>query len=147
VRNLYPVSRERTLKRKVKEACLAIKLNRYWSKDRILAAWMNQVYFGNHAYGVEAAAQTYFSRHAKGLTLMQASLLAGLPQAPSLYEPILHPDDALARRAVVLRALYTNGDISLDRYRAALRDRSLHLRPGRLYTRIREPYFFSYVRD
>jgi membrane peptidoglycan carboxypeptidase len=59
VRNLY-ISRERTFERKIKEACLAIKLSRNWSKDRILAAWMNQVYFGNHAYGVEAAAQTYF---------------------------------------------------------------------------------------
>jgi penicillin-binding protein 1A len=130
VRNLY-ISREQTL----------------WSKDRILAAWMNQVYFGNHAYGVEAAAQTYFSKPAKDLTLMESALLAGLPQAPSLYDPILHPDDALARRAAVLRALYDNGDISLSRYQVALHDRSLHLQPGRLYTRIREPYFFSYVRD
>ena len=61
VRNLY-ISRERTFKRKIKEACLAIKLSRNWSKDRILAAYMNQVYYGNHAYGVEAAAQTYFSQ-------------------------------------------------------------------------------------
>jgi penicillin-binding protein 1A len=147
VRNLYPVSHERSLERKIKEACLAIKLSRNWSKDRILAAWMNQVYFGNHAYGVEAAAQTYFSKRAKDLTLMQAALLAGLPQAPSLYDPILHPDAARARRAVVLKALYDNGDISLGTYEAALADRSLHLKPGRLYTRIREPYFFSYVRD
>jgi membrane peptidoglycan carboxypeptidase len=146
VRNLY-ISRERTWQRKIKEACLAIKLSRHWSKDRILAAWMKQVYFGNHAYGVEAAAQTYFSKPAKDLTLMQAALLAGLPQAPSLYDPILHRDDAFARRAEVLKALYTNGDISFDRYQAALRDRSLHLKPGRLYTEIREPYFFTYVRD
>jgi penicillin-binding protein 1A len=146
VRNLY-ITREKTFQRKVKEVCLAIKLSNAWSKDRILAAWMNQVYFGNHAYGVEAAAQTYFSRHAGRLTLMQAALLAGLPQAPSLYDPIVHPDVALARRAAVLRALYASGDISYDRYQAALQDRSLHLKPGRLYTLIREPYFFSYVRD
>ena len=111
VRNLY-ISRERTFERKIKEACLAIKLSRQWSKDRILAAWMNQVYFGNHAYGVEAAAQTYFSRHARDLTLMQAALLAGLPQAPSLYDPFLHPEAALARRDEVLNALYRHGDIS-----------------------------------
>jgi penicillin-binding protein 1A len=146
VRNLY-ISRERTFQRKVKEVCLALKLNRAWSKDRILAAWMNQVYFGNHAYGVEAAAQTYFSKPAKDLTLMQSALLAGLPQAPSLYDPILHPDDALERRATVLKELYQDGDISVFRYQDALRDRSLHLKPGRLYTQIREPYFFSYVRD
>ena len=146
VRNLY-ISRERTFERKIKEVCLAIKLSQQWSKDRILAAWMNQVYFGNHAYGVEAAAQTYFSKHARDLTLMQAALLAGLPQAPSLYDPILYPQAALARRADVLEALYDNGDISYDRYQSALRDTSLHLKPGRLYSRIREPYFFCYVRD
>ena len=62
VRNLYPVSRERTVERKLKEACLAIKLNDAWSKNRILASYMNQVYYGNLAYGIEAAAQTYFSK-------------------------------------------------------------------------------------
>ncbi len=147
VRNLYPVSRERTLQRKIKEACLAIKLSRHWSKDRILQEWMNQVYFGNHAYGVEAAAQTYFSKHAKDLSLTEAALLAGLPQAPSLYDPIIHPDIALERRDKVFKALYENGDISYARYQAGLRDRKLHLDPGELYTKIREPYFFSFVRD
>ncbi|HEY7691483.1 MAG TPA: transglycosylase domain-containing protein [Gaiellaceae bacterium] len=146
VRNLY-ISRERTFQRKVKEICLAAKLSKHWSKDRILATWMNQVYFGNHAYGVEAASQTYFSKPAKDLTMMQAALLAGLPQAPSIYDPILNPRAALDRRADVLGALYTNGDIPAETYQAALRDPSLHLKPGRLYTRIREPYFFSYVRD
>jgi penicillin-binding protein 1A len=82
VRNLY-ISKERTLKRKLKEACLAIKLSRRWSKDRILTEYLNQVYYGNHAYGIEAAAQTYFSKHARQLTPRQAALLAGLPQAPS----------------------------------------------------------------
>jgi penicillin-binding protein 1A len=146
VRNLY-ISRERTLERKIKEACLAIKLSRHWSKARILAAWMNQVYFGNHAYGVEAAAQTYFSKPAKKLTMIESALLAGLPQAPSLYDPVLHPDDAFERRAEALQALYSNHDISYDELQSALADRSLHLKPGRLYTKIREPYFFSYVRD
>ncbi len=147
IRNLYPVSRERTFERKVKEACLAIKLNANWSKNRILAAWMNQVYFGNHAYGVEAAAQTYFSRPAKSLSLLQAALLAGLPQAPSLYDPLARPEAALTRRDDVLRAMWEKGDISGDQLRVALLDRDLYLEPGRLYTRIREPYFFSYVRD
>ena len=107
VRNLY-ISRERTFQRKVKEVCLAFKLSRQWSKDRILAAWMNQVYFGNHAYGVEAAAQTYFSKHAKDLTLMQAALLAGLPQAPSLYDPIVYPRGRPRPPGEVLQALYDN---------------------------------------
>jgi penicillin-binding protein 1A len=108
---------------------------------------MNQVYFGNHAYGVEAAAQTYFSKPARKLTMMESALLAGLPQAPSLYDPVLHPEAALARRAEVLQALNANHDITDAQLQTALTDRSLHLRPGRLYTKIREPYFFSFVRD
>jgi len=146
VRNLY-ISRERTLERKIKEACLAIKLSKHWSKDRILSTWMNQVYFGNHAYGVEAASQTYFGKPAARLTMIEAALLAGLPQAPSVYDPILHPDRALARRGEVLQAMRESGDITQAQLAAALRDPSLHLRPGELYTRIREPYFFSFVRD
>ncbi|PWU24996.1 MAG: glycosyl transferase, partial [Candidatus Rokuibacteriota bacterium] len=146
VRNLY-ISRERTLQRKLKEACLAIKLSRHWSKDRILQEWLNQVYFGNHAYGIEAAAQTYFSEPASRLTLAQAALLAGLPQAPSVYDPFRDADAAVARRDEVLQALYENDDIGFQRYQALLGDKSLHLHPGRLYSRIREPYFFGYVRD
>jgi penicillin-binding protein 1A len=146
VRNLY-ISRQRTFKRKLKEACLAIKLARHKSKDWILAQYMNAVYYGNHAYGIEAAAQTYFSRRASSLTLDQSALLAGLPQAPSVYDPIHRPLDALERRDQVLRAMRDNGALTRAQYVSAISDRELHLVPGRLYTRIREPYFFSYVRD
>ena len=87
VRNLY-TGNEKTLQRKLKEACLAIKLSHKWSKDKILDEYLNTVYYGNHAYGVEAASQTYFSKHASQLTLAEAALLAGLPQAPSDYDPL-----------------------------------------------------------
>jgi penicillin-binding protein 1A len=146
VRNLY-ISKERTFKRKIKEACLAIRLSRARSKDWILSQYMNQVYYGNHAYGIEAAAQTYFSRHAKTLTLAQSALLAGLPQAPSIYDPLHRPAAAMARRDEVLRAMLTYGDITQAQYDQAVGQRNLLLRPGRLYSTIREPYFFSYVRD
>ena len=146
VRNLY-ISKERTFKRKIKEACLAIRLSRARSKDWILSQYMNQVYYGNHAYGIEAAAQTYFSRHAKTLTLAQSALLAGLPQAPSIYDPLHRPGAARARRDEVLRAMLTYGDITQVQYDQAVGQKNLLLRPGRLYTQIREPYFFSYVRD
>jgi penicillin-binding protein 1A len=146
VRNLY-ISKERTFKRKIKEACLAIKLSRRWSKDRILSEYMNQVYYGNHAYGIEAAAQTYFSKHARQLGLGQAALLAGLPQAPSAYDPFHRPSAALDRRDEVLQAMLRYGDITPAQYQQAVAQRKLRLKPGRLYTRIREPYFFSYVRD
>jgi penicillin-binding protein 1A len=146
VRNLY-IGKERTLRRKLVEACLAVKLSDAWSKDRILQAYMNQVYYGNHAYGIEAAAQTYFSRHAAGLTLRQSALLAGLPQAPSEFDPFHAPAVALARRNEVLRAMLASHDITRAQFRRAARSTLLGLRPGRLYTRIREPYFFSFVRD
>lgn len=146
VKNLY-LSREQTLKRKLTEACLAIKLARVWSKQRILTTYMNQVYYGNHAYGIEAAAETYFSVPARRLGLEQAALLAGLPQAPSAYDPFQRAADALARRNDVLRAMRDNGDIGDAQYQAAVTDHSLHLKPGTAYTHIREPYFFGYVED
>ncbi|MDQ5821283.1 MAG: PBP1A family penicillin-binding protein, partial [Actinomycetota bacterium] len=147
VRNLYPVSRERTIQRKLKEACLAVKLSRSWSKQRILTSYMNQVYYGNHAYGIEAAAQTYFSVPARRLTLAQSALIAGLTQAPSTYDPFQRPATALNRRDEVLRALLAMRKITPERYAKVVADRRLHLKAGRLYTRIREPYFFSYVRE
>jgi len=146
VRNLY-ISRERTVQRKVKEACLAIKLSRKHSKHWILTEYMNAVYYGSQAYGIEAAAQTYFSRPAKTLTLRQAALLAGLPQAPSDYDPFRNPERALVRRNEVLRAMLSTGSITSDQYEAAVRKRDLGLKPGRVYKDIRQPYFFSYVRE
>jgi penicillin-binding protein 1A len=146
VRNLY-IGREVTLERKVTEACLAIKLSRRWSKDKILQEYLNQVYFGNHAYGVEAAAQTYYSRRSRNLTLNQAATLAGLPQAPSVFDPFNRPERALARRDAVLRAMLENGDITPAQYREVVANRHLKLKPGSLYKRIHEPYFFSYVRE
>jgi penicillin-binding protein 1A len=146
VRNLY-TGREKTFTRKVKEACLAIKLAQKWPKQKVLDEYLNTVYYGNHAYGVEAAAQTYFSKHASQLNLLQSALLAGLPQAPSVYDPFHNPQAALDRRDEVLRAMLTNRDLTLAQYQRALRSNSLNLDPGRIYTRIKQPYFFSYVID
>ena len=133
VRNLY-TGREQTFERKIKEACLAIKLSKRWSKNKILATYMNTVYYGNHAYGVEAAAQTYFSKHARKLDLPQAALLAGLPQAPSIYDPFHNPQAAIARRKEVLKAMLADGTITRAQYRWAVNQR-VQLRPGRIYTR------------
>src|SRR6187431_55493 len=145
VRNLY-ISRERTVQRKLKEACLATKLDGAWSKDRILTTYLNQVFYGNQAYGIEAAAQTYFSKPARTLSLSESALLAGLTRAPSVYDPFISPGRAQARRAVVLRAMLDTGAVTRARFRKANRS-DLALRPGKLYSRIREPYFFGYVRD
>jgi penicillin-binding protein 1A len=145
VRNLY-IGRERSLERKTKEACLALKLEEAHTKQWILETYMNQVYFGNHAYGIEAAAQTYFSKSAAKLNIVQAALLAGLPQAPSAYDPFKRPAEATRRRNDVLRAMLSAGYINQSDYDASLQA-PLKLKAGQLYTKIREPYFFSYVRE
>jgi penicillin-binding protein 1A len=146
VRTLY-ISNERTVERKVTEACLAVKLDRKWSKERILATYLNSVFYGNLAYGAEAASHTYFSRSARALTLPQAALLAGLTQAPSAYDPFVDPGRAIARRDEVLRAMLQEGMITRAQYAGARRSRSPGLRPGNLYEEIREPYFFGFVRN
>src|SRR5207244_349691 len=114
---------------------------------QILNEYLNTVYYGNHAYGVEAAAQTYFSKQASRLSLAQSALLAGLPQAPSIYDPISNPEAAIDRRNDVLAAMLRNGDITQAQYTQAARVKALGLQPGRLYSNIRQPYFFSYVID
>ncbi len=146
VRTLY-ISSERTVERKVTEACLAVKLDGQWSKKRILATYLNSVFYGNLAYGAEAAAHTYFSRSASRLTLSQAALLAGLTQAPSAYDPFVDPARAVARRNEVLGAMLAQGVITRKQYARASRSRSPGLRPGSLYEEIREPYFFGFVRN
>jgi penicillin-binding protein 1A len=149
VRTLYASavpSAKRTIGRKLKEVCLARKLDEAWTKQQILTAYMNDVPYGNRTSGVEAAAQTYFSKPASKLNLPQAALLAGLPQAPTTYDPFTNPENAIARRNEVLRAMLANGDIDRREY-AWARRQPLKLKPGTLYTRIREPYFFSYVRE
>ncbi len=165
VRNLY-IGRDVSWERKTKEACLALKLEseglpklwgatpagltpaevKRWRKDRILETYLNQVYFGAHAYGAEAAAQTYFSKHAADLTLEQAALIAGLPQAPSIFDPFQRPDQALARRNDVLKAMRADDYISESAYQAAVAQ-PIELKRGSIYTRIKEPFFFSYVRE
>ena len=145
VRNLY-IGNERSLERKIKEACLARKLEHGHTKDWILTSYLNQVYFGNHAYGVEAAAQTYFAKHAKDLNLVQAALIAGMPQAPSVYDPFQRPNEAVRRRNEVLDAMLSAHYIDRNQRDEAVAS-PLKLKRGHIYTRVREPFFFSYVRE
>jgi penicillin-binding protein 1A len=145
VRDRYLRTRAPTLARKLKEACLAAQLEQRESKRAILQAYLNQVYYGHHAYGAQAAAETYFSRSARRLTLTQAALLAGLPQAPSVYDPLDHPGAARRRRDEVLAALRASGDIAPSRYEAAVRS-SLHLHPSGRYVAVAAQPFFEYSR-
>ncbi len=115
VKNAY-VGNQRTIWRKVKEAVVAIKLERQFSKDEILADYLNTIYFGRGAYGVEAAARTYFSKGARALTLEEAALLAGMIRAPEYYDPVrdVAYDRAKARRDRVLDQMAGLGFIERD---------------------------------
>ena len=108
VKNAY-VGNERTYTRKVREAVLAWQLEDQWSKDRILTAYLNTIYYGAGAYGVEAAALTYFHVHASHLNLQQAALLAALPKFPSEYSPTTDPKLAKERRNLVLQLMADQG--------------------------------------
>ncbi len=110
---------ERTYERKIKEAILAYRLERYLTKDEILTIYLNQTFLGQNAYGVEAAARTFFGRNARDLTLAQCALLAGLPQAPSKYNPYRHPEKAKERQMYVLGRLYEVGWIDDEEYHQA----------------------------
>jgi len=103
---------ERTIRRKLREAVLAWQLTRAYSKDEILALYLNQIYYGGMAYGIEAASQTYFGKPASDLLLPECALLAGLPQTPGIYNPFTNPDLALERQKVVLGLMENNGFIT-----------------------------------
>jgi penicillin-binding protein 1C len=103
---------ERTVRRKLRETVLAWQLTRAYSKDEILALYLNQIYYGGMAYGIEAASQTYFGKPASDLLLPECALLAGLPQTPGIYNPFTNPDLALERQKVVLGLMEKNGFIT-----------------------------------
>jgi penicillin-binding protein 1A len=144
VRNLYIGNPQRTLSRKIKEACLAEKLFRKLTRKQILTDYLNEVFYGRHAYGAQAAARTYFSKPASKLTLEQSALLAGLPQAPTVFDPLTNPRAAKVRRNEVLHAMWKNGYITKGRLRYATH-RGLELRPGHLYTQLHQPNFFGWA--
>ncbi|MFN8441477.1 MAG: PBP1A family penicillin-binding protein [Caldilineaceae bacterium] len=116
---LVLLSPERTMTRKIREAILAAEISRRYPKDKILELYLNQLYYGNFAYGVEAAAETYFNKPVADLTLGEASMLAGLPQAPAYYDPYRNPDNAKKRQAVVLSLMVENGYITAEEADAA----------------------------
>ena len=102
---------DRSLDRKLKEAVLAVELERRYSKDRILEMYLNQIYFGHGAFGVEAASRTFFGKGVSELGPAECALLAGLPKAPSTYSPFDHPEASMRRRATVLTRMVDTGAI------------------------------------
>ncbi len=110
---------QKTIARKVREAALAWQLEQRWSKPRILEAYLNTIYFGNGAYGVQQASIVYFHHGAADLTLDEAALLAGIPANPSAYDPVANPEAAMARRSVVLQAMFAEQKITREQLVAA----------------------------
>lgn len=106
-KNLF-LSSEKKLKRKVKELFIAIKIENQYSKEEILEMYLNCIYYGAGAYGIENASQTYFNKKVEELTLAECTLLAGLPQAPSRYNPKQYPERAKKRQSIVLDLMYKN---------------------------------------
>jgi penicillin-binding protein 1A len=111
IKNAF-IKDRRSIARKLKEAALAWQLEQRWEKDEILTAYLNTIYFGNGAYGIEQAARTYFGKHASGLTLPEAALLAGIPPDPSRYDPLANPRTAKLRRRLVLDQMLEQGTIT-----------------------------------
>ncbi|WP_424659161.1 transglycosylase domain-containing protein [Desulfofundulus sp.] len=141
------LSQERTFKRKIQQVILALILERHYTKDEILEMYLNKVYFGEGAYGIQSAAETYFNKPARDLTLSEGALLAGLVQAPSAYDPFLNPEGATRRRNLVLENMARYGFITPEQAaqaRAIQLDDMLKPGQGRQYP---YPYFVDYVTE
>lgn len=136
---------ERKWVRKIREAILAVWTERYYTKDQILEMYLNQIPYGGTAYGIEAAAHQYFNKSASDLNLAEASLLAGLPAAPSAYSPYgNHPEKALARQQQVLARMLEDGYITHQQFQEASSQQLTYHPP---ITDIKAPHFVMYVKD
>lgn len=139
------LSNEKTYTRKLKELIVAVRIEKTIPKSKILQMYLNNVYLGSGAYGVEGASQIYFNKHLKDLTLAECALLAGLPQAPSVYSPFNDKDLAIKRRNQVLKRMYKMQFITKEQYDSAINEK-LHLNPlPQIYTLNKAPYFCDYV--
>ncbi len=136
---------ERSYSRKLKEIALALKIEQRYTKNEILSLYLNQIYFGNGAYGVESAAQIYFDKPARDLTIAECGLLAGLPRSPRYYSPFKSPDQAISRRAYVLNRMVAMNSITSIQAEEA-KKAGLPTRP---YSKSKwsAPYFVEYIRQ
>ena len=150
VRNLYIQNPEETIERKIREARLAYEQEEQHSKEEILNQYLNTAPYGTvegeTAVGVEAAAQTYFAKPAKELGLNESALIAGLPQAPSEYNPFLNPRAAIDRRNEVLEAMEEEGYITSSEYTETVNS-GLGLNPGHKYQTIKDQFLFDLVQQ
>jgi penicillin-binding protein 1A len=150
VRNLYIAKPEDTLKRKLQEAQMAMDYEDRYSKKQILEQYLNTATYGTNAgdtaVGVEAASQVYFNKHVSDLNVRESALLAGLPQAPSQYNPFINPERSAQRRNLVLNAMQEQGYLDETEYQKSVTG-GLSLERGTRYDEVREQYFFDYVQQ
>ncbi len=139
------LSNEKTFDRKLKELVIAARIEKTISKEQILEMYMNNVYLGSGAYGVEGAAEIYFNKKLKNLTLPELALIAGLPQAPSVYSPFNNLDLAIKRRNQVLLRMYKMGYIDKEQYEKAKEAKVKLSTMPRYYTTNKAPYFCDLV--
>jgi penicillin-binding protein 1A len=144
-RNVY-LSSEKTFTRKLYEVLLTLKLEHLLSKDQILEIYMNQIYLGNRAYGFAAAADTYFGKSMKDLTIAEAAMLAGLPKSPSSNNPISNPSRARGRQLYIIERMEQNGFITAEEAEAA-KKQELKLRSGNNFHRVHAEYVAETVRQ
>ena len=139
------LSSEKTFTRKLKDIFLAIEMEKNLSKEEILFLYLNQIYFGHGAYGIEQAAQTYFQKPAKKLAVEEMAILAGLPQAPSRYSPVSNPKRSKERQVYVLRRMADVGFISKEEAETAIK------KPVRVHVRVNyeefAPFYLETVRQ
>jgi len=144
-RNVY-LSAEKTFTRKIYEILLTYKLERQLSKNQILEIYMNQIYLGNRAYGFAAAAETYFGKQLQDISIAEAAMLAGLPKAPSAYNPISNPKRARVRQQYIIDRMLENGFITAAQAEAAKKE-ELHVRTGQNSNRVHAEYIAEMVRQ
>ncbi|MDW8032791.1 MAG: PBP1A family penicillin-binding protein [Aquificaceae bacterium] len=142
-RNLF-LTPDKSLSRKLKEALLALRIERHYTKDQILEMYLNYIYLGQGAYGVEAASRVYFGKSVKELTLEESALLASLPKAPTKYNPFRNPDRVKERRDYVLTRMYENGYLREEEYRSLL-EKPLRVKPEERYYRM--DYFLDFLKE
>ena len=147
-RNVFPesISREKTLTRKFKEMKVARRIEREFDKDRIFELYLNQISFGNGAHGIESAAQRYFAKSARNLNVAEAALLAGLPKAPTRYDPHRYPERAVQRRNTILELMRSNGALD-DPHTSLAKAWPLQLARGSAAQAAVAPYFVEWVRQ
>ncbi len=142
-RNLF-LTPDRSLRRKIREALLALKIEKHFTKDQILEMYLNYIYLGQGAYGVEAASRIYFGKSVKDLTIDEAAILAGLPKAPTRYNPFRNPERVKERRDYVLSRMHEDGYITEEEYRRLI-EKPIKVRLENRYYGM--DYFLDYVKD